>query len=141
MKVFIDESTLNYQLVEKFVEDQIGIINLTDMNNKIDFRIVENHLKLVNNCPNIYCLYTRIDQVWNLIYVGQRKRGAIRARLRQHLIKKHVRTGSKLQKISNHLENGFSMGLKTISIDPDELRQYYENKLIMDFKPVWNIHR
>lgn len=141
MVVSIDEASLEYQTVKNFIQDSSSVINITNEDSAIDFQKVEDHLKRNNYYPNIYCLYILENESWKLVYIGQRKRIAIRERLRQHLVKKHIRTGSKLSNVTDHLNRKIMIGLKTISVDPDELRQYYENKLIKDFKPSWNIHR
>ena len=78
---------------------------------------------------------------WNLRYVGQRKSSYIKQRLKEHLVKKHEKTGSKLSKIDDELFQGNEVGIKLMRIEPEELRLYYESKLLANTELDWNIHK
>jgi len=93
--------------------------------------------------PNLYGIYVRekYGRVWKLKYIGQRNSKEIRQRLREHLVKSHGKTGSQRANVQNELGKGCIIGLKLAWIQPDELRHYYEARLLQDMKPIeWNKH-
>jgi hypothetical protein len=75
-------------------------------------------------------------------YIGQRKGdgGGIAGRLKQHLIKKNHRTGSKLADVQKEVISGHQVLVCSIEINPEELRTFFEAMLIREFLPQWNMH-
>ncbi|AOW16725.1 hypothetical protein LPB03_04255 [Polaribacter vadi] len=56
---------------------------------------------------------------WELKYIGQRKSKFIKDRLRQHLFKKHNKTGTQLDKVLLELKKVNEIGIKLFSVIPD----------------------
>lgn len=91
---------------------------------------------------NIYAIFTlgSDGEPWKLRYIGQTKAKLARTRLRNHLIKKNRKTGSKLDKVKKHVKNGGAVAVSWISIDPETLRHYVEAMLIKGHPEAdWNI--
>ncbi|WP_299242220.1 hypothetical protein [uncultured Aquimarina sp.] len=61
--------------------------------------------------------------------------------LRQHLYKRHEKTGAKLDKVKEELTNGSSIGIAVFQVAPDKLRHYYEERLIQSFELEWNLQK
>jgi len=80
---------------------------------------------------NIYAYYIKSVGVWELFYLGQTHSDYSIQRMRQHLIKASKTTNSKLAELKNIDELGF----KSIIIEPQELRHYFEIMLIQKLKP------
>jgi hypothetical protein len=79
---------------------------------------------------NIYAYYIKIGSFWELFYLGQTHSKYSIQRMRQHLIKASKTTSSKLKDFKNIDELGF----KSITIDPQELRHYFETMLIQELR-------
>ncbi|WP_115124738.1 hypothetical protein [Marinirhabdus gelatinilytica] len=142
-KLEIQESEiLKYQEVEDFFVNNENVI-LVSRNGAIDFSIVTELIKQAESKPNLYGILTKkqFENNWKLQYIGQRKAKYIRDRLRQHLIKKDIRTGAQLERVNQELKNGGDIGIKLFSVKPDELRQFYEQKLMNKIETLWNKHR
>lgn len=142
--IIIKEDVFNFEnIILKYFNDPIDVVNIT-ANGKIDFAIVEKQIKSYPYPPNLYgLLIKRADSpVWDLKYVGQRKSKFIKQRLREHLLKKHPKTGSKLDKVLQALQNEYEIGIKLFAIQPNELRTYYESKLLKTLSSLeWNIQK
>jgi|LakMenEpi03Aug12_release.lakeMendotaPanAssembly.Ray.scaffolds.fasta_scaffold880501_1 hypothetical protein len=141
-----DSTLLQYDKVLKYFSDTKNVLNTTVKNEdylEIDFNIVRDFIEKMTTKPNIYGLLTKKDNSeWELRYVGQRKSNDITQRLRQHLITKHERTGSQLEKVKKELESNIQVGIKLTSVLPDKLRHYYEEKLLHDIQTLdWNIQK
>ncbi|MDN3660370.1 hypothetical protein [Vibrio agarivorans] len=61
-----------------------------------------------------------------------------RQRIRNHLITKHEKTGSKLQNIKQAVSGGCQVSVSFISIEPESLRNTIEEELIKKYSPEWN---
>ncbi|AVR46025.1 hypothetical protein C7S20_12600 [Christiangramia fulva] len=142
-KLIIPENdVLNYQEVENYFNNNQNILQVSK-NKEIDFSIIS---KLINDSfpkPNIYGIFIKDSEEveWTLKYIGQRKSKYIKDRLRQHLIKKHKRTGAQFDRVKIELKAGKEIGIKLYSIKPDELRQFYEQKLLNNLDCLWNCQR
>ncbi len=90
---------------------------------------------LPKNNANIYAMY--INQ--KLVYIGQTKSSLCTTRLTNHLFYKHEKTGSKLAKVKESIEDKKSISISYISVKPESLRHYIEDELIKKYKPQWNI--
>jgi len=146
INVINDSKLLEYNKVLKYFIDTTNVLNVTVKNKnslEIDFNIIRAFIENMPTKPNIYGLLTKTsNSQWKLRYVGQRKSKDITQRLRQHLITKHSKTGSQLEKVIKELKNDVQLGIKLISVMPDELRHYYEEKLLRDIKTLdWNIKK
>jgi len=140
----LDEDVFDFGKVESFFEDKIDVLSVS-ANGVINFEIIDNYLKSLEERPNLYGLLAKPSNSnhWELKYIGQRKATSLRQRLRTHLVKCNHRTGSKINEVNELLENGFEIGIKLMAIIPNELRLYYEAKLLQSkkLKLDWNIHK
>jgi len=141
--VELPEDILEINKVQFFFEDFTNILQVS-ISGVVDFEIVDSYIKKLEKKPNLYGILTKQkdNDEWKLRYIGQRKSTNIRQRLKEHLIRKHPKTGSKLDKVNNELAKGNQIGIKLITIIPDELRLYYEGKLLSCLSDLdWNIHK
>ncbi len=102
-------------------------------------------LESLRNGANIYALFIRksgTGKSWSPVYVGQRKSTGLRERITQHLIKKHVRTGSMLENVKSVVPDGQEIGVSIIKVEPESLRLFVEETIIATYKNelVWNTH-
>ena len=136
-----ETEVFRFNEIEKYFSEKNHIIEVSK-NGKIDFNIVSEHIDKANLKPNIYGILIRNstkNSEWNLKYIGQRKSKEIKSRLKQHLIKHNEKTGAQLNNIENEMKNGSEIGVILFAIKPDELRQYYEQKLLNKFGGIlWN---
>ena len=74
------------------------------------------------------------------MYVGERKADGLRSRITEHLIKKDHKTGSKLAEIQAAVANGLEIGLSFIRVEPQSLRLFVEETIIVNNKSKlpWN---
>jgi hypothetical protein len=139
-----NQEILSYSKALNYFKEKQNVLKISENingQNVINFSIVNNFINGLEIKPNIYGLLTKNvnDEIWTLRYIGQRKSKDIKQRLYQHLLKKHINTGAQLNKINSELAIGKEIGIKLLCVYPDELRQYYEEKLIKDIKLDWNI--
>lgn len=64
------------------------------------------------------------------MYVGQRTRKMIKARLNQNLFKKPTKTQSKIDFVRTEIASGSRIGVTTVLINPDSLRLSVEDEII-----------
>lgn len=147
-KIIIENiELLNYDKVLFFFRDKINVLKVSNNyngKNQIDYNIINNFLENIESQPNIYGILTKFpnETNWKLHYIGQRKSKDIKQRLYQHLIKKHQNTGAQLDKVNIELMKEKEIGIKLMSILPDELRHYYEERLLKDIDSLdWNIQK
>lgn len=90
---------------------------------------------------NIYAIFTapKNSENFSLRYIGKTTRKLARQRLRNHLIKKHEKTGAKLKNIVQHVQAGGRVKISWLKIEPESLRNYVEEELIKKHKEAdWN---
>lgn len=89
-------------------------------------------LDSLRNQGNVYALFLRGREPseWRPMYVGQRHSANLHQRLREHLIEKHYRTGSKLAKVKDAVWNGDRVAVSFIKIEPERLRFFVESVII-----------
>jgi len=97
-------------------------------------------LDTLSRSGNLYALFTRAREVveWRLVYIGHSDSGLFSQRLRNHLIDKDPRTGSKLDLIKEAVSRGEQVAASWIKLHPEELRLYVEQVLIRKKSPPWN---
>jgi len=135
-----ESKVLQFDTVKAYFNDLTNVLKVSD-NGEIDFTIIKNIIDKASVKPNIYGILVKdkSSKIWELKYIGQRKSKDIKARLRQHLIKKDYRTGAQLDKVTKCLNDNMDIGIKLFAIEPDELRQYYEEKLLKSITNLsWN---
>lgn len=108
-------------------------------------RLNEPFLSAVTNSGNVYSLFTRDPRArseWTVRYVGQRKSDSVGERLVQHLIRRDVRTGSKLDDIKGAVARGLEVGVALVLVRPEALRLYVEETIISTNRTTlpWNKH-
>ena len=81
---------------------------------------------------NVYAIFTapKNSTTFSLKYIGKTTRKLARQRIRNHLIKKHEKTGAKLKHVMDHVLSGGSVKISWITIEPESLRNYIEEELI-----------
>ncbi len=140
-RIIIPENDiLKYNKIEKYFNDKNNVLKVSK-NNKIEFELIQNLIDNSEFKPNLYGILIKElnSEEWELKYIGQRKSKFIKDRLRQHLIKKHIKTGAQLDNVNRSLKIGRQIGIKLFAVEPDELRQYYEQKLLQNIQNVnWN---
>ena len=107
-------------------------------------RMNEDLLRDLAGAGNVYAIFVGEGEEWLARYVGQRKREKLGARLRQHLVKAHKRTGSKLEKVQAAVRDGKRIGISYVLIEPEPLRHYVEESIIagrMAGELRWNSHQ
>ncbi len=80
----------------------------------------------------MYAIFTapKNSTSFSLRYIGKTTRKLARQRIRNHLIKKHEKTGAKLKHVTDHVLSGGSVKISWIKIEPESLRNYVEEELI-----------
>ncbi len=99
-------------------------------------------LKNISRSANVYAIFIsdKSASKYDLVYIGQTNSKGARTRLTNHLIKKHEKTGAKLNKVTEHIQAGGKLKISWISIEPVSLRHYVEEELIKKHKDTlaWN---
>jgi hypothetical protein len=77
---------------------------------------------------------------WDFMYVGHTDGKYSRSRIRNHLIKKHEKTGAQLENIRKSVCSGYIVGVSFVKITPRALRLLAEERIIATEKDLkWNI--
>lgn len=105
----------------------------------------EEFLKSLRRGANLYSLFVRpagACGAWSTKYIGQRKSAGLRERITQHLINKHPRTGSMLEKVKTAVAAGQEVGVSLITVQPESLRLFVEETIIKNHRNElpWNKH-
>lgn len=104
----------------------------------------ENLLVNLRHNANLYAIFTRDskDDIWQVVYVGERKSEGMRDRITQHLINKNIGTGSKLDKVKEVVRSGGFIGVSFLKVQPESIRLYVEEHIINNNKDTltWNKH-
>jgi hypothetical protein len=104
----------------------------------------ESILNEISSSAGVYAIFVRssIKDRWELKYIGQTAKKYSRARITNHLITKHKRTGAKLDSVTKSVMVGNQIGLSFVRIEPPGLRHYIEERLISSHKELeWNQHK
>jgi hypothetical protein len=94
------------------------------------------HEKFGDKKHNLYAFYFFESGDWVLKYIGQSKGEYFYQRMKQHFFQPHPKTNS----IYNKIMNEKKIAVKSICVNPEELRQYYEQRLIQLLDPCLNNH-
>ena len=132
------DQILQYENIKKYFHDENKVIEIQKREYASD--IIDKLIVGKNIC--IYGILIKNKEIgskWELKYIGVRKSREIKQRLKQHFVNKSDQTNSQLARISK-LDGKAILGLKLANIADIKLRNYYEEKLIEDFKPGWNSH-
>ena len=89
----------------------------------------------------VYGIYLKTEEKVTLKYIGKSKGYLFKRRIINHFIKKHKKTGSKLNLILNEINEGNKILIKFIKTIPESYRNTIEEELINKNKPDWNIQK
>lgn len=98
-------------------------------------------LKSVSGEANVYAIFTALSGTdeHSLRYVGKSTKKLARQRITNHLFRKDKRTGSKLAEVSAHAASGGSVQIAWLSVQPESLRNYLEEEIILRHPEAdWN---
>lgn len=115
-----------------FVENISDLLNTTD-----------NSLTNYKGIGIVYFLYLfdRNSRETKLVYIGKSKGHLFKTRIRNHVFKKHPKTGSKLANVTAEMDKGNEIKIKFLKINPESFRNTLEEELINHFRPSWNIQK
>ncbi|WP_279486570.1 GIY-YIG nuclease family protein [Aeromonas veronii] len=103
----------------------------------------EDLLSSATGNASVYAIYTadHNSDSYSLRYIGKTRKSLARTRLKNHLIKKHEKTGAKLSKVIDHVQSGGKIKISWVSVSPESLRNYIEEELIEKHSESnWNKH-
>jgi len=90
---------------------------------------------------NLYAIFTAApgSKEHSLRYLGKTTKKLARQRITNHLFSKDERTGSKLAQVIAHVRMGGSVEIAWVEVQPESLRNYLEEELILRHKEAdWN---
>lgn len=98
-------------------------------------------LKKASGSTNLYAIFTAAcgAKEHALRYLGKTTKKLARQRITNHLFRKDERTGSKLAQIMTHACGGGTVEISWIEVEPESLRNYLEEELILRHPEAdWN---
>jgi hypothetical protein len=98
-------------------------------------------LNELSGSANVYAIFTATSnsEQFALRYIGKTTKKLARQRIRNHLIKKHERTGAKLREVEQLIKAGGRIAISWVGIEPESLRNYIEEELIRRYPNAdWN---
>lgn len=104
-------------------------------------RANEQILSDLSGAANVYAIFTapKNSKGFSLRYIGKTTKKLARQRIRNHLIKKHERTGAKLKEVEAHVRAGGKLAISWVEVEPESLRNYIEEELICRYPgATWN---
>ena len=129
------KNTANHKQVE------FSTSNISPWNSKILKSDNEELLSSVSGSANIYAIFcaSKDSEDYVLKYIGKSTKKLARQRLTNHLIKKHEKTGAKLNKVIDHVQAGGKIKITWVSIVPESMRNCVEEELIQKHpEATWN---
>jgi hypothetical protein len=131
IKEFTYPNTINS--LDRWDDDYVDMLISIQSNEQI--------LKSVSGKFGVYALFEKNkSKVWDVKYIGHTNAKYARQRIRNHLIKKDVRTGAQLSSIQNSVLIGNKIGISFLEIHPGYLRHVVEELLIHKYSErlAWN---
>tara|TARA_R110000751_G_scaffold39719_15_gene94590 strand:- start:39113 stop:39532 length:420 start_codon:yes stop_codon:yes gene_type:complete len=115
-----------------FVEDVSNLLNTTD-----------NSITNYKGTGIVYFMYLfdKNTKETKLVYIGKSKGYIFKTRVRNHVFKKHPKTGSKLALVQSEVAKGNKIKMKFLQVSPESFRNTLEEELINHFRPSWNIQK
>lgn len=86
-------------------------------------------------------LFDKNTKETKLVYIGKSKGYIFKTRVRNHVFKKHPKTGSKLALVQSEVAKGNKIKMKFLQVSPESFRNTLEEELINHFRPSWNIQK
>ncbi len=137
----IDQLDLDFKKALRHFKSNKNVTDVTKTtNNKLVICSEKFNSIFTKGNPCLYSIFTFENKIWKIKYIGETKKAKAKQRLTNHLIKKHEKTGAKLEKVNESLSKNFKIGVKVIYLNNEALRYYFEEKLIMSIPDLpWNI--
>lgn len=135
MEIQFDTQTLE----KKFKEaedvllnlDNVTIVKYKDFNHETFDDHNQELLKVIAQKPIVYCIWTGVsEKEMQYKYIGHVGKKYSRQRLRNHLTKKHERTGAQLKNTIKALSEKNIVGISFILTKPHYMRKALEDWLI-----------
>ncbi|WP_405378254.1 GIY-YIG nuclease family protein [Nonlabens sp. Asnod3-A02] len=86
-------------------------------------------------------LFDKNTRETKLVYIGKSKGYIFKTRIRNHIFKKHPKTGSKLANVKAEIVKGNEIKIKFLKVNPESFRNTLEEELINHYRPSWNIQK
>jgi hypothetical protein len=122
-----------FKLAEKKLFDakNIKVINYPKFDHSSFDINNQDLLNATSGNPIVYCIWTgKTPDSLLKKYIGHAGKDIARQRIRNHLTKKHERTGSQLEKVINQLNSKNYIGISMVTIEPAYMRKALEDWLI-----------
>lgn len=143
------------ELLEQYVSDIDCFLKNESHHHEVDYSSVskmgwdveqldkanDTLLSLTSCSANIYVIFIAPvnSNIFELKYIGKTTQKLARQRLRNHLIHKHAKTGSKLANVRAAIEKGARCKVAFVSLNPESIRNYVEEELInRNPNSIWN---
>jgi len=130
-----DAALFNQKININYSQVNDDWINDNDPKNTNAKQLVATNNDIFNDNKNIYAIFENDT----LIYIGKTKANLAKERLKNHLFYKNKNTGSKLKNVKESIRNNSQIYISYIFVEPESLRNYIEEELIVKYKPSWNI--
>jgi len=135
MMVYIFEKGIKdlFQNVERMLINKENIIEVHYRNKDSDSfpELNEDLIEMVSNKNILYCIWTkRVDEDFKIRYIGHSASKVSKRRIKNHLCKKHHKTGAKLEEIKEELKSCNTIGYSFVEIKPGCMRLALEEWLI-----------
>jgi len=130
-----DNALFNQKINIEYSQVNYDLINDNDPKNTNAKQLVATNNSIFNGNKNIYAIFENDT----LVYIGKTKANLAKERLKNHLFYKNKNTGSKLKNVKESINNDSYIDISYIYVEPESLRNYIEEELIIKYKPSWNI--
>jgi len=141
LEEFLDQVDRSLMAEDRRVELSYPDSGISPWNADDIGRANEKTLSELSGAANVYAIFTapKNSEEFSLRYVGKTTKKLARQRIRNHLIKKHERTGAKLKEVEEHIKAGGKLAISWVEIEPESLRNYIEEELIRRYPDAsWN---
>lgn len=117
----------------------VSIIKYEDFDHETFDRQNKDFLSVIAQKPIVYCIWTGIDiESLEYNYIGHVGKKQSRQRLRNHLTKKHAKTGAQLKNTILALKEKHVVGITYIVTEPHYMRKALEDWLIEKYSDNLN---
>lgn len=146
MEVQFDKTSLEQKFKEAenilINSENVTLVEYEDYNHESFDKYNQGLLKAITQKPIVYCIWTGPSQKeLQCKYIGHVGKKYSRQRLRNHLTKKHERTGAQLKNTIKALSEKYVVGISFIKTEPHYMRKALEDWLIDNNSKSldWNI--
>jgi hypothetical protein len=141
LEEFLDQADQRLMAADRLIELSYPDSSLSSWNADDISLANESILSELSGAANVYAIFTatRNSEQFALRYIGKTTKKLARQRIRNHLIKKHERTGAKLREVEQHITASGKLAISWVGIEPESLRNYIEEELIRRYPGAdWN---